>query len=109
MRGYVNIYQGKAASFSKTVGLGNAPQVWIYLSKEAFSMFNSLEFTLPISQNTVSIRKCDIDTNFRYTLRPKPGAWSTAIRKQYAEYVGKYYIELEEEGQDEFELIPYEK
>lgn len=72
------------------------------INKKIIDFLKCKEITIYIKNNTVYIKRCDIDTTKRYNI--------TYTRKiglddVYYNYIGKYT--LEENENEEFQLLPY--
>lgn len=74
----------------------------LHFNKEAFSLLNVQEISVLFKNESLYLRRCDIDTHRRIKIHSS--SRMAFIDYKYHDYAGEYY--LEENENEEFELIP---
>ncbi len=77
---------------------------YIQMSKKCQEIIEFNRYTIYIKNSKIFIRRGSIDDS-----KTKKIQSSFGLSDKFQEYIGEYYIEKEEEGQDEFELIKIEE
>jgi len=107
MRGRISIarYDGGTGLFNKKKRYNQTDKINMYISSTAKKILNCTSVVISIKDEILFIRRAGIDDVLTHTVST---GYNLGVGLKYDSYIGEYYIELEEEGQDEFELIPYE-
>ncbi len=79
---------------------------YAFLSRNAYNLLGFTKICINIKQGKIFIKRAGIDDN---DVRDLTNTYTIGLSVKYFDYLGTYYIEKDEEFQDEFELIKIEE